>query len=53
MSLSCGNNDRDNNEVFDLQETLAMVDSLFARDSHDDGFEVIVTERLASSVCES
>ena len=45
MSLSCGKNDRDNNEVLYLQETLALVDSLLARETHDDGFEVVVTER--------
>ena len=28
-----------------LQETLAMVDSLLARETHDDGVEVVVTER--------
>ena len=45
MSLSCGKNDRDNNEVLSLHETLALVDSQLARETHDDGFEVIVTER--------
>ena len=44
LALSCGKNDRDHNEVLYLQETLAMVDSLLARETHDDGFEV-VTER--------
>ena len=37
LSLSCGTNDHDNNEVLYLQETL--VDSLLAREYHDDGFE--------------
>ena len=45
LSLSCGTNDRDNNEALYVQETLALVDSLLARETHDDGFEVIVTER--------
>ena len=44
MSLSCGSNDRDIKEVFYVQETVAMVDSLLARETHDDGFDV-VTER--------
>ena len=41
-------NDRGLNEVLHLQETLAMVDSLLARDTHDDGFEVVVRERSAA-----
>ena len=45
MSLSCGTNDRDNNKVLYLQETLALVNSLLARETHDEGFEVIVSER--------
>ena len=45
LALTCGKNDRGHNEVFYLQETLTMVDSLLARDTHDDGFEVVVTER--------
>ena len=48
LSLTCGKNDRGHNEVLYLQETLAMVDSLLARDTHDDGFEVVVTERSAA-----
>ena len=49
LALTCGKNDRDHNEVLYLQETLTIVDSLLARDTHDDGFEVVVTERKASS----
>ena len=45
LALSCGKNDRDHNEVLHLQATLALVDSLLARETHDDGFEVVVTER--------
>ena len=45
LALTCGKNDRGHNEVLYLQETLAMVDSVLARDTHDDGFEVVVTER--------
>ena len=48
LALTCGKNDRGHNEVLYLQETLAMVDSLLARDTHDDGFEVVVTERSAA-----
>ena len=48
LALTCGKNDRGHNEVHYLQETLAMVDSLLARDTHDDGFEVVVTERSAA-----
>ena len=46
--MTCGNNDRGHNEVLYLQETLAIVDSLLDRDTHDDGFEVVVTERSAA-----
>ena len=46
LALTCGKNDRGHNEEIYLQETLAMVDALLAKDTHDDGFEVIVTERL-------
>ena len=49
LALTCGKNDCDHNEVLYLQETLAVVDSLLARETHDDGFEVVVTERKASS----
>ena len=45
LALACGKSDRGHNEVIYLQETLAMVDTLLAKDTHDDGFEVIVTER--------
>ena len=46
LASTCGKSDRGHNEVIYLQETLAKVDTLLARDTHDDGFEVIVTERL-------
>ena len=45
LALSCDKNDRDHNEVLHLQEALALVDSLLARETHDGGFEVVVTER--------
>ena len=45
LALTCGKNDQVHNEVLYLQETLAMVDSLLARDAHDDCCEVVVTER--------
>ena len=48
LALTCGKNDRGHNEVLYLQETLAMVDSLLARDTHDDGFGVVAPERSAS-----
>ena len=48
LALTCGKNDRGLNEVLYLQETLYMVDSLLARDTHGDGFEVVVTERSAA-----
>ena len=43
LALTCGTNDRDHNEVLYLQQTLAMVDSLLAKDTH--GFEVVVVVR--------
>ena len=49
LALTCGKNDRGHNEVLYLQETLTMVDSLLSSDTRDDGFEVVVTERWASS----
>ena len=48
VALTCVKNDRGHNEVLYLQETLAMVDSLLAKDTHDDGFEVVVTEVSAA-----
>ena len=45
LALTCGKSDPGHNEVIYLQEALAMVDTLLARDTHDDGFEVVVTER--------
>ena len=45
LALPCGNNDRGHNEAIYLQESLVIVDALLAKDTHDDGFEVIVTER--------
>ena len=48
LASTFGKNDGGHNEVLYLQETLAMVDSLLARDTHDDGFEVVVTERSAA-----
>ena len=48
LALTYGKNDRGHNEVLYLQETLAMVDSLLARDTHDDGFDVVVTKRSAA-----
>ena len=45
LAETCGKNHRGDNEVLNLQETKAMVDSLLARDMHDDGFEVVVMER--------
>ena len=45
LALTCGKNDRGHNEAIYLQESLAIVDALLAKDTHDDGFEVIVTER--------
>ena len=47
LASTCGKSGRGHNEVIYLQETLAMVDALLARDTHDDGFEVVVTERPA------
>ena len=44
MSEGCPQH-RDHNEVLYLQETLALVNSLLARETHDDGFEVVGTER--------
>ena len=34
LALTCGKNDRGHNEALYLQETLAMVDTLLARDTH-------------------
>ena len=45
LALTCGKSDRGHNEVIYLQETSSIVDTLLAKDTHDDGFEVIVTER--------
>ena len=45
LAWTCGKSDRGHNEVIYLQETLAMVDTLLAKDTHTDGFEVTVTER--------
>ena len=45
LALTCGKNDQVHNEVLYLQETLVMVNSLLARDAHDDCCEVVVTER--------
>ena len=36
LALTCRKTDRGHNEVIYLQETLAMVDSLLAKDTHDD-----------------
>ena len=51
LASTCGKSGRGHNEVIYLQETLAtvdallaMVDALLARDTHDDGFKVVVTE---------
>ena len=48
LALTCGKNDRGHNVFLYLQEILAMVDSLLARDTHDDGFDVVVTKRSAA-----
>ena len=45
LALTCGKSDRGHNEVIFLQETLAMVDTRLTKDTHDDGFEVVLTER--------
>ena len=45
LALTCGKNDPGHDEVLYLQETMDMVDSLLAMDTHDDGFEVVVIER--------
>ena len=45
LAWTCGKSDRGHNKATYLQETMAMVDALLARDTHDDGFEVVVTER--------
>ena len=47
LALTCGKNDLGHNEAH-LLETLAMVDSLLAKDTHDDGFEVVATGRSAA-----
>ena len=38
LALTCGKNDRVNNEILCLQETLSLWDT------HDDGFEVVVAQ---------
>ena len=54
LALTSGKNDRDHNEVLYLQEPLAMVDSLLARGTHDDGLGrdgevgVVVSERVGN-----
>ena len=45
LALTCGKNDRGHNEAIYLEDSLAIADALLAKDTHDDGFEVIVTER--------
>ena len=49
LASTCGKSNRGHNEVIQLQETLAMVDTLLAKGTHDDGFEVIVTVAGGSS----
>ena len=48
LALTSVENDRGHNEVLYLQETLAIVATILAKDLHVDGFEVVVTERPAS-----
>ena len=45
VALTCGKSEFGHDEVIYFQETLALVDALLAKLTHDDGFEVIVTEK--------